>query len=79
MQTILTKRLAGYIKSKHENILYKNWNNSQINKARCKSVNTIIGSKIWDIAEVVKFLKQGQKAWHYWLQNKRKIVLKEPK
>ena len=46
---INSKRLASYIKNKYENIVYKNYNSSQINIARCKSVNTIIGSKIWDI------------------------------
>ena len=49
MQTILT--LRDYInKNKYENIVYKNYNNSQINI----DVNTI-GSKIWDIVRVVKF------------------------
>ena len=52
---INSKRLAGYMKNKYENIVYKNYNNSQINIARCKSVNTTMGSKIWDI--VVKFFK----------------------
>ena len=48
MQTILT--LRDYInKNKYENIVYKNYNNSQINI----DVNTI-GSKIWDIVRVVK-------------------------
>ena len=41
MQTILT--LRDYKKNKYENIVYKNYNNSQINR----DVNTI-GSKIWD-------------------------------
>ena len=61
MQTILTKRLASYIKNKYENIVYKSCSNSQINIARCKSVNTITGSKIWDIVEVVKFFKTMSK------------------
>ena len=52
---INSKRLASYMKNKYENIVYKNYNNSQINIARCKSVNTTMGSKIWDI--VVKFFK----------------------
>ena len=50
---INSKRLASYIKNKYENIVYKNYENSQINIAKCKSVNAIIGSKIWDI--VVKY------------------------
>ena len=49
MQTILT--LRDYInKNKYENIVYKNYNNSQINI----DVNTI-GSKIWDIVWLAKF------------------------
>ena len=49
MQTILT--LRDYInKSKYENIVYKNYNNIQINV----DVNTI-GSKIWDRVRVAKF------------------------
>ena len=49
MQTILT--LRDYInKNKYENIVYKNYNNSQINI----DVNTI-DSKIWDIVQVGKF------------------------
>ena len=49
MQLILTSR--DYInKNKYENIVYKVYNNSQINI----DVNTI-GSKIWDIVWVVKF------------------------
>ena len=49
MQTILT--LRDYInKNKYENIVYKNYNNSQINI----DLNTI-GYKIWDIVQVVKF------------------------
>ena len=49
MQTILT--LRDYInKNKYENIVYKNYNNSQINI----DVNTI-GSKIWNIVQVAKF------------------------
>ena len=66
MQLILTPR--DYInKNKYENIVYKVYNNSQINIG----VNTI-GSKIWDIVWVVKFKTRS-------LQNKMKIVLKEPK
>ena len=38
-------------KNKCENIVYKNYNNSQINI----DVNTI-GSKIWDIVWVAKFI-----------------------
>ena len=57
---INSKRLASYIKNKYENIVYKNYNSSQINIARCKSVNTIIGSKIWEI--VVKFSKTRSKS-----------------
>ena len=38
---------------------------------------------IWVLKFGTKFefqsLKQGQKVWHYWLKNKMKIVLKEPK
>ena len=49
MQLILTPR--DYInKNKYENVVYKVYNNSQINI----DVNTI-GSKIWDIVWVVKF------------------------
>ena len=44
---INSKRLY---KNKYENIMYKNYNKSQINIY----VNTI-GSKIWDIVQVVKF------------------------
>ena len=50
--SINSKRL---FKDKYENIVYKSYNNSQINT----DVNTI-GSKIWDIVQVVKvFLKLG--------------------
>ena len=49
MQLILTPR--DYInKNKYENVVYKVYNNSQINI----DVNTI-GSKIWDIVWVVNF------------------------
>ena len=49
MQLILTPR--DYInKNKYENVVYKVYNNSQINT----DVNTI-GSKIWDIVWVVNF------------------------
>ena len=49
MQTKLT--LTDYInKNKYENIMYKNYNNSQINI----DVNTLC-SKNWDIVQVVKF------------------------
>ena len=49
MQTILT--LRDYInKNKYENIVYKNYNNIQINV----DVNTI-GSKTWDRVRVAKF------------------------
>ena len=41
-------------------ILYIKIITSQINV----DVNTI-GSKIWDIVQVIKFLKQSQKACHY--------------
>ena len=57
---INSKRLASSIKNKYENIEYKNYSNSQINIARCKSVNTIIGSKIWEI--IVKFFKTRSKS-----------------
>ena len=50
---INSKRLAGYLKNKYKNIVYKNYNNSKINIARLKSVNTIIDSKIWDIVDRV--------------------------
>ena len=49
MQTIITLR-DYVIKNKYENIVYKNYNNSQINI----DVNTI-GSKIWEIVRVAKF------------------------
>ena len=49
METILTLRY--YInKNDHENVVYKNYNSSQINI----DVNTI-GSKIWDKVWVAKF------------------------
>ena len=49
MQLILTPR--DYInKNKYENVVYKVYNNSQINI----DVNTI-GSKIWDIVWVINF------------------------
>ena len=54
MQTILT--LRDYInKNKYENIVYKNYNNSQINI----DVNTI-GSKIWEIVRVAKFITRSK-------------------
>ena len=69
VQTILVQRLY---KNNYENIVYKNYN-----------IRFVDVSIIW----VLKFgtyfefqsLKQRQKAWHYWLKNKMKIVLKEPK
>ena len=33
--------------------MYNNYSNSQINIARLKSLNTIIGSNIWDIVDKV--------------------------
>ena len=33
--------------------MYNNYSNSQINIARLKSLNTIIGSNIWDIVNKV--------------------------
>ena len=54
MQTILT--LRDYInKNKYENIVYKNHNISQINI----DVNTI-GSKIWEIVRVAKFITRSK-------------------
>ena len=49
MQTIITLR-DYVIKNKYENIVYKNYNNSQINI----DVNNI-GSKIWETVRVAKF------------------------
>ena len=51
---INSKRLY---KNKYENIVYKNYDNSQIKI----DVNNILGPKILDIIRVVKFQK-GQKA-----------------
>ena len=56
---ISSKRL---FKNNYENIVYKNYSNSQSH--RCKYYTS---SKIWDIVWVSK-LKQGQKAWHYWFK-----------
>ena len=42
-------------KSKYENVVHKNYNNSQINT----DVNTI-DSKIWDIIQVLKFRTESK-------------------
>ena len=69
VQTILVQRLY---KNNYENIVYKNYN------IRFVDVNIIWVLKFGTYFEF-QSLKQGQKAWHYWLKDKMKIALKEPK
>ena len=69
VQTKLVQRLY---KNNYENIVYKNYN------TRFVDVSIIWVLKFGTYFEF-QSLKQGQKACHYWLKNKMKIALKEPK
>ena len=65
--------LRDYIKTTTK-ISCKNYNNSQINTDK-----DIIWVLTFGAYFELQSLKRGQKAWYYWLKNKIKIVLKEPK